>query len=207
MINGMVKMRKRSGAGLLLALFVVLLGGGIVAMMYGFTNSFFSAAVEQRKEYRDDILASSYIERAKGWIIATNLDGRDEALKGLKRKDVSDVETDLKIPDSGDLNISETVDGRRVEVAVYDANYESLSHSFNQYDKLPPSLAYSGGGVATGGLGGNEAGGPDYISPQNEKLAGDTKKFGAYVIRVKIFDAVTNNLIRETETGFFQVIP
>jgi hypothetical protein len=108
-----------------------------------------------------------------------------------------------------------TEGGRRMVLQVFDLTYDatqispSMLANPEEMRNLPPALSLNSKqkGKAVGmGNEGMTDGAPDIVNPvddlKGEEL--DLARFGAYLIRIKIFEA--NKLARLTEEAFFQVL-
>jgi hypothetical protein len=105
--------------------------------------------------------------------------------------------------------------GRRVVLQVFDLTYDATQISSMlvanpaAVQNLPPALSLNSKQKGKGNGVGNEGmtdGAPDKVDPVDD-LKGqelDLARFGAYLIRTRIFEA--DKLVRVTEEAFFQVL-
>ena len=225
--------KKRKGFALVLALIVVAIGLILVAVMFNSVSSFTNFFSEYRQAYVDTIIARNYIERMKGEIVAENnarsgtgvgvLHGIQNQDEGFPENAITSLEGlvvyDATSPDRFSFIVNENVNGpQRVEVIVYDANYrvegiDSSSFPLADIYELPPSFFVEGGAAPDWVPIGKD--GSDYNEFEEPVLAmkGAHSNYGAYLIRVKIFDTANSTyhnpdrLVRVTEEAFLQVIP
>ena len=222
---------KREGFGVILALVVSAIGLVIVAYMFTSSSLFNTVFSRTRGSYIDEITASSYIERMKGFITVTNVNRSDDSkpvLHGVQNQEEGyNTEIDslagLIIMGEGgstaDFNFSEDIrenGPQRVDVCVFDANYLSRTlkldpmpppvFSHDDLLQIPPSFFATGTGVMDwmdiGKYG-------SYEEAEKPFLDGLYGRFGAYLIRVKIFNTANNEsrLVRTTEEAFVQLMP
>lgn len=186
----------RRGFILPMAMVIILAGSAVIAAIYAISTSFFSAVTPQKQVYEDRIDMVGYIEQIKGSIIAENeklasddkpvLHGSGGA-SGTVYFEVKKLD-DLKLSLSS-LGLSDTItlpsrQGRRqIKVEVYDANYDLSKVSFTTGTPgpgFPPCLR------------------PADLEP-DELLY---KRFGAYVIRLKLYGKSDAKPLHEIETAF-----
>lgn len=212
---------RRRGSGLLLALFVTLIGGAIVVMMFGMSASFLNVSVHQSRVYSDGIRAESFLEDVKGNIIAANnlrSNNSQPVWHSPSNDPLAKFEGNDAITASGELEFANfeipltPVENRMVAVKVFDALYkpDRIASSFVGFEDLSPSffVASSGGTSSTGSTGesyGSESVGG--FSPEEIY-----NKYGVYVIQVKIFpqggsNPAGDNWVRKTEEAFAFRVP
>jgi hypothetical protein len=214
--------KKREGFVLIMTLIIVIVGLGVIAVMFNSVTQFTGIFSQYRQVYVDTITARNYIEIMKGGIVATN-NARDTVLHGPDNQSPS-FESDIRNLDGllitgdnnefildRDVNI---IGPQRIEVRVYDANYtvHRIVPDFpiNELYELPPSF-FAGGSVRPDWY--NEGqDGSDYNRFEELPIGGGAyEKYGAYLVRVKVFNKAYANkpekLVRTTEEVFLQVIP
>lgn len=215
---------KRRGSGLTLALVIILVASGLIAVLFDMTVGFSAAEVHQRYAYSDQILSDSYIEKAKG-LIAARIIKDGAALHPLPLDDWNarphieslgalQVFLDRANPGKDLLSVDERAGkgGRRVTMRVYDLTYAGTWVP-NTVDttvraQLPTPLTLLDIATATNqtltNVGSVYA--LDVKSPPNNAALSrpDLKDIGAYLIRVELFDA-NNHRLRLTEEAFYQL--
>ena len=222
-ISNNIAYKKHKGFVIVLALVVVAVGLLIITFMFNSVSSFTRYFSEYRRAYVDTVTARKYIELVKGDLVAAN-NARgaagDSVLHGLENQDPSFPAG--AIPDLRGLLILSNNEGRfeiddpiningpqRVEVRVYDANYDvnGLVDPFPDVNELPPSFFVQGGSVRDWTEIGDS--GRDYNKfDEDGSGKGNHSDYGAYIIRVKIYNTANNaeRLVRTTEEAFLQVI-
>lgn len=219
---------RRSGFTLVLALVVVLVGAALSVGIFALAHSMHTTDIVNRRSYEDQIDVTRYIELAKGFIVARNIElvsagkavlhGRGEAsgdyfpvrslndLQVCTPDDVRDV-LSRDIPLVADLGFA-----RKLRLQVYDANYRIEDVFFDPPADMPPSLRppvqVSGSGEGVDAYE-NEGGG---IDPGTSEVSGDVlvsdhyKNYGAYMIRAEVLREGLSVPLRRTEEAFFQVV-
>jgi hypothetical protein len=226
--------KKRKGFALVLALIVVAVGLVIIAAMFNYASQFTGFFSEFRKAYIDTVTARSYIEHIKGEIVADNIargsvihgPGNDDPtfpvnhiknLDGLLIKGIEGKENKYFINDT-----FEKLNGpQRIEVRVYDANYsvkaiDTSTFTIDELYELPPSF-YAETELM-----------PDWVDETKDNTdynefeetrdyRGVYETYGAYLIKVRIYDTARTSLtpenrppmrlVRTTEEAFLQVLP
>jgi hypothetical protein len=213
-------LRKRKGAALIMALLVLLVGGGITAVMLEMVHNYAWASVGQRRIYVDHTTVVDMIQTAKGYILSANEKSRtamhaprfDLSNPASRVTHVSDL-----LFQTPELSLSRTVRSgvglQRLELSVYDMFFtpdrvdNSVLNDADQVKDLPSVLKISGigsgggfepeGENTTSGTGSNDSYGEHEIDP---------KKCGAYLVRVKLYDR-DGALLRTAEEAFVQVLP
>ena len=216
---------RRPGVALPMAMMVVVIGTGLVMVMFYATSNFSKLASTQRLIYMDQLNAVDYIEQAKGRI-STKIVEDEEALhpkvgdewnsRKVPIASLSDLQVyiDRQNPNSDPLNITKRPlkNGRSISLRVYDLTYEptwitsDMSNSARM--ALPSPLIVMGKMtelkddiVNVGDV--NDP----LISRTDDKSSVsqvNLKNIGAYLVRVEIFDQ-TGNRVRLTEEAFFQL--
>lgn len=200
---------RRSGFILITALIIILLGGALSVGIFALANSMYATNLLNRRGYESQIDVNSYIEQAKGFIVAKNMElgaSNQPVLhgKGGVSDDYFPVNSlsDLQVctPDaignilSRDIPLSaDRGVGRRLTLQVYDANYRIEDVKFVPTADLPPSLYPSHLSVSTP------------WGPTGGGAANHYKTYGAYLIRVELFRDGVKGPLRRTEEAFFQV--
>ena len=223
--------RKREGFGVILALVVSAIGLVLVAYLFSFSSGFHLIISKSRGGYIDEVTAASYIERMKGLITATNVvrsNDKKPVLHGVQNQDdVYSAQIDClagliimgEDDSTASFDFSEniTINGpQKVQVSVFDANYLARSLKLDLADppafsreevlQLPPSFFVTGTGVLEwvdiGKYG-------SYEEVELPYLKDIYNRFGAYLIRVNIFNTTNNEdkLVRSTEEAFIQLMP
>jgi len=226
--------RKREGFALALTLIIVVVGLLIVSAMFSSVRDFTGFFSEYRRAYTDIITANSYIERVKGRIVAIN-NARASfdipVLHGSENQDrkfntiithlngliISGDEFTPGFEDEFIIGEESTVNGPQVVIVrVYDANYNVETIDEDEFtdadfNELPPSFFIAvidepdWKDIGSDGSDYNQ-----FESPYDDARA-LYDKYGAYLIRVKIYNLVGRNnrpvLVRTTEETFVQVIP
>jgi hypothetical protein len=219
--------KARKGAGLVLALMVVLVGGLFVVVTFDFVAQFSGLSVEQRGIYVDHTTALSVIQAKIAQIIESNRSaGRTQHVSALGYDgggvpgngslDLLDLD-DLRFgaPWSESVQMSNGTGLQRVDTEVFDmhfmpewVDYDSFSGNPDQMRDFPPVFNMAGevGGGGTSALGDHSApgagtsvsgGGTDELNPDS---------YGAYLIRVRLYD-LQGKLLRTAEEVFVQILP
>jgi hypothetical protein len=205
-----------------------MLSGLLIRMGY----SFLTNTRQQRSFYGDHISVTDYVQAVKGQLIQENLnrgaagDGVWHG-QGLGYELASEIHNvaDLLLNDvkfSFDADVGSMGQGRqRVHVNVFDVHYQesqlrnSLREDPEQMRILPaPINAIAGTSIAAGGQGGIEGGAADPTKGTQSEAVSESlhypwDRFGAYVVRVQLFDVDGLNqstLKRTAEEAFFQVL-
>ena len=217
-------LHRRPGVGLPLALVIVVVGSSLMALIFGMSTRFSETSTWQRMIYRDQVLVSSYIEKAKGEIsakIETDVEAfhplpGDEWNAGSEKiGSLRDLQVFIKGPTAADEPLSiDTLEGaRRVVMRVYDLTYDvtwiSDDISPTERLRLPSPLAIVDDVkeiVNTIDVDGERDDG-SVKDPETDisYLKPDRKTIGAYLIRVGLFDPDRGVLVRTTEEAFFQL--
>ena len=229
--------QKREGFGLILALIVSTIGLVFVALMFGSVSTFSEIFSEYRRGYIAEITASSYIEMAKGQITEANrrrrlntvpalpvLHGRDIAnFRSLFDDDIIQSVDGLLLREDEGFGEAEGFNrllppenGLRVRVRVYDMNYRMENININSpsfstpagagFEGLPPSFFMFGEEIFDMmkiGLDGTYE-----VHDMGDDFRAIFDNYGAYLIRVEVFDASNiDRPIRTTEEAFVQYVP
>ena len=225
--NKLPRSRKRKGFAIVFTMVIVLVAFSLVASMFNTVSSFTNYFTEYRRAYTDIITASSFLEYAKGRVVAMNFD-KAETLIGLLHG-VENTREPGALPfapgiinslrgllissgDSGgvfEFSRDISVNGPQVvEVQVFDANYsiESLSDTFpaEDYLGLPPSFFIQG---ITHGIDWTRTSldGEDYNELPPEHLYDSDSiffaytKYGAYLVRVTLYDRIGTNKLKKVK--------
>lgn len=215
----------RRGFILISALVIALVGGILIAALFTLSTSFHGIMLSQRQAYRDYIDINSYIEEAKGFIVARNkelaaagnsvLHGRgatsDDYYKINSINDLqvnspnnvaSHLSQDVPLSSPGDVS-------RRLTLKVYDANYRVQDINIpaaNLTRDMPPSL-FPANSMNRNGfeLEGAAGGTPPPIS-DDITLPNVYKTFGAYLIRVELFWGNTQIPMQRVDVAFSQIV-
>ena len=216
--------RRRQGSGLMLALVIILVASALIAVLFELAVGFSAIEVNQRYTYSDQVLAGTYIEKAKG-LIAARIVKDGAALHPLPiddwnaRPHIESLEAlqvflDRTNPGNDPLSVDEKAGkgGRRVTMRVYDLTYGGTWVP-NTVDatvraQLPTPLTLLDVATATNqtltSVGSVYA--LDVKSPPNNAALSrpDLKDIGAYLVRVELFDS-NNHRLRLTEEAFYQL--
>ena len=185
----------RRGFILPMAMVIILAGSAVIAAIYAISTSFFSAVTPQKQVYEDRIDMVGYIEQIKGRIIAENeklasddkpvLHGRGGASGTVyfEVKELDDLKLSLPLGLSDTIPLPSRQGRRKIVVEVYDANYDLSKVAFTSGapgPDFPPCLRPAG------------------LEPAEELY----KRFGAYVIRLKLYGKSDTKPLHEIETAF-----
>lgn len=201
---------RRSGFILVTALIIALLGAALSVGVFALAHSMHTTDIVNRRNYEDQIEIGRYIEQAKGFIVARNVELRSDdkpvlhgragtsndyfpvnSLNDLQVCTPADVANVLSrdIPLSADLGFA-----RRLRLQVFDANYRPADVHFTPTADMPPSLYPSQAAASTGwGTGGTAS--EDHY-----------RHYGAYLVRVELFREGRSAPLRRTEMAFFQYV-
>ena len=201
--------RRRSGFILVMALAIALLGAALSVGVFALAHSMHTTDVVNRRGYGAQIDVSAFIEQAKGFIVAKNVELRSDDNpvlhgRGATRKDyfpihnLGDLQvcTPSEVADvlSREIALSADRGARRLRLQVYDANYRIEDVRFMPTPDMPPSLYPSRVQTSTSwGSGGT-------VSVDHYK------NYGAYLIRVELFRDGRSTPLRRTEMAFFQYL-
>jgi hypothetical protein len=215
--------KAREGVALVLALAVVLVGGVIVGLTFDFVYGFSWISNEQRGGYVDHTTALSVIQAKIAQIVeANNTAGKTMHVPALGydngvvlSKDNSLTLSDLRFgsPWSDSVEMSSGSGPQRVVTDVFDmhfmpqwVNYDAFSGNPADMKDFPPvfnmegkvgSGGYNPDGDHTGpGAGSGGVGDADDLDPDS---------YGAYLIRVRLFDH-QGKLLRTAEEVFVQIL-
>ncbi len=234
--NSMVRRRlaaRRRGMALPMALLIVIIGSALIAAMFELSSVFSRTAVIQRESYVDHITITDYLERAKGFLVNLNYQRHLTGQSVMHGPGNAALSADLH--SLADLQLTQdevwevlsvdhvvvTKNGRqRVVMQVFDVNYDPerirmpLIADLDQLERLPPSLMLviaEDTGLGIWGTGGFSSGrsAPPPVN-LNDVLSESFERYGAYFIRVQLFDASRNGRetpSHEVEETFFQTIP
>jgi hypothetical protein len=213
-------MRKpRKGVALVLALVVVLVGGGVIALTFDIVSRYGCFSVSQRRIYVDHTTVLDLIQATKGWILANNVDnGKTMHAPGFNYAAAAAAPikgsithlNDLRFTDavlSRDVTLSSGVGRQRAVVQVYDMLFnpedvnEIVLEDPVQMQDFPPvyklkvrdDIVEAEGEHRAPGTGTRDAG-----------IDLDPDRYGAYLIRVRLYDNA-GKLLRTVEEAFVQV--
>jgi hypothetical protein len=223
----------RKGFALPLALIIAIVGAILSGAIIQRGYSFFRSMGRQRSFYGDHVSVTDYVQAVKGQLIQANIergasgDGVWHG-QGLNDELASEIHSvaDLLLNDarfSFDVSLGSIGQGRqRVRVNVFDVHYQenqlqnSLRNDPGQMSVLPaPINALMGKSTnSSSGQGGAEGEAEDPTKgTQSEAASGELHypwdRFGAYVVKVELFDVDGLNqptLKRTAEEAFFQVL-
>jgi len=224
-------MRRREGMVLEMALIIVLVGSLLIAAMFDLSTQFTQSMTLYRSGYAEHVALTDYLEKAKGFIVQLNTQREAANADVLHGPGVS---LDVVINSLSDLQLTQAANGvgaalsvdrvvllgngrKRVVMRVFDANYNphwvtSADVDWSVRKEFPPSLMLD----VSSALGSSWDG--VFITPGQpdtdkwrrvkEYLAQMYRDYGAYVVRVQLYDIRDGNEIleREVEEGFFQAI-
>ncbi|MDR1875446.1 MAG: hypothetical protein LBQ90_10610 [Synergistaceae bacterium] len=218
------------GTALILALIVVLVGSVLTALIFDMTFSFSWTAGVQQKSYVNHTTMVDAIQTVKGLILQTNLSGDAGGSVAmhvpvvLNSEDITNL-SDLRFGGgnlSYDVAVGNGVGRQRLEMSVYDMCYEPnrlrppLRSDPMQMKELPPPIKPSK--LSSAGGGGMSTDGDQNVSDKgtNENGSGGSgsgnfpvKKYGAYLVRARLFDIDARGarkLVRTAEEAFIQVL-
>lgn len=226
-------LKKRRGSALLLALGIIVIGSALVAAMFELSTAFSRTAGVQHQGYFDHITVADHVERAKGFLVMINnqreladrpvLHGPGNTsfsadITALAALQLTQNDDGIAGALSVDTGVMRTKNGsQRLIMQVYDANYNPESVTITNLDELsqlPSSLMLGlsrteeSGTVKTGTF--ISAGSRD-PEIQNRLSGVAYEDYGAYLIRVRLFNIDTNGLeqgtpVYELEEAFFQTV-
>lgn len=224
-------LKRRRGMGLPATICIVLVSLIIVAVIFQITTRFNRDMMQSRMVYSDQVVATSYIEKAKALII-TKAKLERAAPHPLadwvnEPEGVIDELDDLLIyygaakdKNNDDLYLTDVKEGiRQVSLRVYDLTYSpknSLKSTITSDDKemLPapiPLIAMAGGTSSSSNTGTWTVVGEDNATDRqnanddSNRPPVDLNALGAYLIRVIINDK-DGKPVRTTEESFFYVL-
>jgi hypothetical protein len=214
------------GVALVLALVVVLVGGSIIALTFEFVHRFSWTSTGQRGIYVDHTTALSFIQAKIAEIVQANITaGKTMHVPALGYDD--DDDDDDATPADGSLKLDQLRFGRpwsestemrsgtglqRVETEVFDMHFMpewvDYDHSSSDDIKAFPSVFNMAGEVVSGGYGSvGDHKGPGYAgSGSGDADELDADSYGAYLIRVRLYDH-QGKLLRTAEEAFVQILP
>lgn len=213
--------RARGGFGLPMTLTIALVGAIMIGVVFTLATRFGTEEGVFRYAYSDQVLASSYIERAKGTISAwISEEGRAlhptdgdtwNTHPAIHSIDDLQIFLDTDTPAGDPLNLDEVRGDRRVTMQVYDLTYsatQSIPDDMADEERLrlpaPLALVTMQTSQASFENAGMVEGEGDVRYPSDSSGEGsiDLNDIGAYLIRVQIFGA-DGRLERTTEEAFF----
>ncbi|MDR1376370.1 MAG: hypothetical protein LBJ22_02570 [Synergistaceae bacterium] len=228
---------RRQGFALHLALVVLLVGGILVIAIFQFTSMSFKETTGENVLYGDQMLVTSCAEKAKGAILSEMQrigkaihpgeytkkvdEWQQKPRPAIKSVDDLQIKFDADTLNSGlssSVSNDWTENGRRVVLQVFDLTYDAtqiqssnILKDMTELRRLPPALNLNSKQTSQGGTGniGDNIGATDTRKPLDDDAGKeiDLGRFGAYLIRARIFDPGANKPIRLTEEAFFQVLP
>ncbi|MDR2527562.1 MAG: hypothetical protein LBD04_00890 [Synergistaceae bacterium] len=221
--------RSRRGVALMMALVVVLTGGVLIAITFSLVSGYVGFATEQRGSYVDHTTVLHLIQSTKAYIVSSN-DFRSFDLgvmhaPGFDYSDKSSVVNDvnqLRFPatydpnlDLVDIPINSGAGRQRATVQVYDMFFEAdrvkdpLLSNRTQMQELPPVYKLKGVGADSfESDGGTNVGDPSSGSSDTYSEGElDPMRYGAYLIRVKLYNHNATDPVRVAEEAFVQLLP
>jgi hypothetical protein len=216
---------RRKGSALMMALGIVLVGSVVATGVYSVSMHFARRSSIQQNAYMNHTTVISAMQTAKCYILQTNSDDATGTVMHvpavLTSGDIDDLD-DLRFSDPNLRYDRVVIDkaGRQVlELRVYDMFYDidslkaPLINDAEGMKELPPPIKMASTG-ASGGSGltnASDANIPDWGG--NEGLSGGStlslEKFGAYLVRVKLYAVDSNGSrrqVRTAEEAFIQVL-
>jgi len=220
--------KSRKGAALIMALVVVLVGGGVIAITFNmvFRYAWFSPA--ERAGFVDHTTALDVMHEIKARIVQANINGvlhpngggRVTILHavGLRQlqdnwDDIPDPRLDINaliIDEFSEIrNVADGVGQRRVEITVFDLFFNPLwiADDALRDPDFPPIIKIGGEITAAMTPDGESTsfwGGSSSVEADQASLGPDI--FGSYLIRVRLFDGRHSDPIRTMEEAFVQVV-
>ena len=216
--------KSRKGAALILALVVVLIGGTVTAITFNMMYKHAWMTSQQKNSYVNHTTLLSFMQEMKGRIISDNI-AADETRHALA---LGYDTVPPAPPAAGTLTIDDLRFGppwyvesddvrsgvgvQRVTVEVYDVFFDLdwVNPIYLTNKDFPPSfkMAGIGGGGSAGEIEGDatSASGGTYIgSYTSDNLPSD--RYGAYLVRAKLYNNKSTKPIRVTEELFVQILP
>ena len=225
---------KRRGFALPMALVIVIVGTVLSALILDMGYSFLFSMQDQESVYMDHIIVSDYVEAAKGWLAQHNVE--NGFVQHALRRPNPDIPVqsifDLLLDDPPDTPLTDRLLSfdrealyrkgnveRRVTVNVFDAHYykedlnPALLNDAEQMRLMPPPINVVASPTNTAGSFKDIGDGADAtkgFSYDKENSRYSWSKYGAYVIRVQLYDVDKSGkrvLKRFVDEGFYQVLP
>jgi hypothetical protein len=203
----------------------MLVGGVVIGLLFDMMTRFARISAQQAKVYSDHVIASSYLENAKG-LISRFMREREYAphpqdadLWGdpdVKIRSVEDllVRLDMANPDDP-LSVDRVAEGRRVVMNVYDLTYtvDKLAGDLPEAElvRFPPPLAIVPKRVLMGEKESEvvsrvEVEDIKYTERTTPAHTVDLTRVGAYLIRVQLFEPGKSAPVRKLEEAFYQLV-
>ncbi|MDR1978386.1 MAG: hypothetical protein LBQ42_06600 [Synergistaceae bacterium] len=216
---------RRRGMTLVMALIIVLFGSILIVGGFELAMSSKKLSTARSRRYSDQMLASDYIEKAKGAILH-KMSSSNRAMHPSLGSDwkvdprpIFGAVDDLLINDP-DLHADTVEKGRRVLLEVFDLTYETsqvgsaIPNDPAELRRLPPVLNLTSTQIGSGSSMknvGKAPGAPNVVDAPDTTGSSriDLDYFGAYLIRVQLFRLPASpgdKPIRVTEEAFFQVL-
>lgn len=214
-------LRRRKGAGLVLALVIILIGSALTAAMFEMGSAFMVSMGFQQNIYSDHTVGLNYIQEAIAFITRTNNAGGRIVLHrppvSHDTRIITSVQ-DIQFPEE-QLSFDQKVPGFLdlwARLSVFDVSYHGISAEMESHPEerkaLPPPLNIYG--TSSGGSGMKNDGDGALASDKSpyrydEEMKANLENYGAYLVRVTLYrrdrqDRVS--VVRKVEEGFFQVI-
>jgi hypothetical protein len=215
----------RRDSVLILALMAMLVGGVVIGLLSDMMIRFSHISAQQVKVYSDHVIASSYLENAKGLISqfmrdrqyaphpkAANLWGDPD----VKIRSTEDLLVRLDMTNPNDpLSVDQVAEGRRVVINVYDLTYtmDKLANDIPDAElaRFPSPLAL----IPKWALMGEkefetvsrvETEDIKYTERTTPVRTVDLTQVGAYLIRVELFEPGKSAPVRKIEEAFYQLV-
>jgi hypothetical protein len=215
--------KARKGVALVLALVVVLVGGLIISATFDFVYRFSWISTEQRGGYVDHTTGLSLIQAKKAQIVESNrVAGKTMHVpallydSGATPANGSLVLSDLRFgsPWSESANMSSGTGPQKAETEVFDMHFMPEWVDYSSFGSDPaamkdfPPVFNVAGEVGSGGLGsvGDHKGPGAGSTDPNAGDELDPDRYGAYLIRVRLYDQ-QGKLLRTAEEAFVQILP
>jgi hypothetical protein len=212
---------------LVLALAVLLVGGMIVALTLDFVYRFFWISTGQRGVYVDHTTVLSAVQAKMAWIIEENRNadrimhvpalGYDSGVVPWTKENGGQLTLkDLRFdePWSESMDVQGGTGRQRANIEVFDMHFKAEWVNYNAFEDDPndmkdfPPVFNMTGDVGSGGydsLGDHKGpGAGSGVSSGADEL--DPEKYGAYLIRVRLYDH-QGKLLRTAEEAFVQILP
>jgi hypothetical protein len=216
------------GFALVMALVIVVVGSVLSGILIHMGYSFLTSTRQQRNFYGDHLSVTDYIQEVKGLLIQANID-RGAGGGGVWHGQGLDDELDSEIRSVSDLLLNDArfsfdadvvsigQERQKVRVNVFDVHYherqlqDGLREDAAQMRILPAPINATGGRAASS-INDTEGDGKSPGKGTIEGSVGGTypwDRFGAYVVRVQLFNAGTAGRltpVRTAEEAFYQIL-
>jgi hypothetical protein len=203
----------------------MLVGGVIIGLLFDMMTRFSRISAQQAKVYSDHVIASSYLENAKG-LISQFMREKEYALHPkeadlwgdpeMKIRSAEDLLVRLDMANPNDpLSVDQVVQGRRVVMNVYDLTYtvDKLADDIPDAEltRFPPPLAVIPKWAL---MGEKESEAVSRVEVEDIKYPEratsahnvDMRQVGAYLIRVQLFEPGKSAPVRKLEEAFYQLV-